>query len=67
MKVLHREKGEAEILLPVTEGRLIAPGTILQQGKRIIVGSAEVRDGHDRLVDCGRATYIVNRPSAKSE
>ena len=54
-------------LLPVTGGRLIAAGTILQQGKRIIVGSAEVRDERDRLVACGRATYIVNRPTGKRE
>ncbi|HUW64032.1 MAG TPA: PaaI family thioesterase [Spirochaetia bacterium] len=54
-------------LLPVTKGRLIAAATILQQGKRIIVGSAEVRDDKDRLVACGRATYIINRASGSIE
>lgn len=48
-------------LQPVTEGRLIATGNILQQGSRIIVGTAEVRDEGGRLVACGRATYIINR------
>lgn len=53
-------------LLPVTEGRLVAVATILQQGKRIIVGSVEVRDDGGRMVACGRATYIVNGNSGRS-
>ena len=48
-------------MLPVTGGRLTATATILQQGKRIIVGTAEVHDDQGRLVACGRATYIVNQ------
>lgn len=52
-------------LLPVTDGRLTATAVILQQGKRIIVGSADVRDDSRRLVACGRATYIVNQASGR--
>ena len=48
-------------LLPVTAGRLTATATIVQQGKRIIVGTADVHDDQGRPVACGRATYIINQ------
>jgi len=48
-------------LLPVTDGLLTATAVVLQHGRRIIVGTADVRDDAGRLVACGRATYIINR------
>jgi acyl-CoA thioesterase len=48
-------------LLPVAGGQLTATATILQQGRRIIVGTADVHDDQGRLVACGRATFIVSQ------
>jgi len=48
-------------LLPVREGVLTATAAIVHQGRRTIVGTADVHNEKGRLVACGRATYIVNQ------
>jgi len=44
---------------PAKPGLLTATGKIIQKGKRIAVGDAEVRDSKKRLVAKGLVTYLI--------
>jgi len=46
-------------LRPVNQGRLIAQGTVVQKGSKIIVGQGEIRDDAGRLAAFGTATFMI--------
>ncbi len=46
-------------LRPARKGRVVAEGKIVQSGKTLLVGTAEVKDEGGKLLVVGRATYIV--------
>lgn len=46
-------------ITPAKPGLLIASGRILQKGKRIAVGEAEVTDSHQALIAKALVTYMI--------
>ncbi|OLO37137.1 hypothetical protein BTR23_14325 [Alkalihalophilus pseudofirmus] len=49
---------------PAIEGNIIAEGKVLNRGKLLIVGVADIKDEEGRLLATGRATYAVKRKNA---
>lgn len=55
-------EGKLNFLAPVTEGKLIAEGRVVQKGRSIALGDVEVRRSTDgRLVAKGLVTYTLRR------
>jgi len=50
---------KVNFLAPTTEGSLTAKGRLLREGKRLIVGEAEVMDQDGRLIAKGLGTWAV--------
>jgi len=46
------------LLRPVTEGTLIATGTLVSATRRLLIADAELRDDRDRLVARGTGTFM---------
>ena len=46
-------------LRSVKEGELIAVGRITRRGRTIITTESEVRDGEDRVLALGGASFII--------
>lgn len=50
---------KVNLLAPTTSGTLIARGRLIREGKRLIVGEAEVVDQDGRLVAKGLGTWAI--------
>ncbi|WP_209123552.1 PaaI family thioesterase [Alkalihalobacillus sp. BA299] len=46
---------------PAIKGKIIAEGKVLNRGKLLIVGVADIKDEEGRLLATGRATFAVKR------
>ena len=47
------------------EGRdLFAEGRIVRRARAVAFGTAEIRDGSDRLIALGRATFLIRREAS---
>ncbi len=57
-------EGKTNFLAPVTEGDVIAEGRIVQKGRTVALGDAEVRRADGRLVAKGLVTYTIRTPRA---
>ncbi len=44
---------------PVSKGRILGEGKVIQKGKKILVGQGEIRDEEGRMVAFGTATFMV--------
>ncbi len=56
-------EGKVNFLAPVTEGEVLAEGRIVQKGRSVALGDAEVRRASDgRLVAKGLVTYTIRQP-----
>jgi uncharacterized protein (TIGR00369 family) len=47
-----------QLLRPVTEGTLIAKGTLVSETKSLLIADAELKDDRDRLVSRGTGTFM---------
>jgi acyl-CoA thioesterase len=52
---------KVNFLKPVSEGVVIAYGTILRMGKTIAAGSTEIQNGDGEVVAFGSATYYIGK------
>ncbi len=50
---------------PVSEGRLMAEGKVIQKGSKIVVGQCEIRNDKGHLVAFGTGTFMINKITAK--
>ena len=50
---------KVNFLAPTTSGTLIAKGRLLREGKRLIVGEAEVLDQDGRMIANGLGTWVI--------
>lgn len=50
-----------QLLRPVTEGILIAKGTLVSKTRSLLVADAELRDDRDRLVGRGTGSFMKSR------
>jgi uncharacterized protein (TIGR00369 family) len=50
-----------QLLRPVTEGILIAKGTLVSKTRSLLVADAELRDDRDRLVGRGTGNFMKSR------
>jgi uncharacterized protein (TIGR00369 family) len=50
-----------QLLRPVTEGTLIARGTLVSATRSLLVADAELRDDRDRLVGRGTGNFMKSR------
>jgi uncharacterized protein (TIGR00369 family) len=50
-----------QLLRPVTEGILIAKGTLVSKTRSFLVADAELRDDRDRLVGRGTGSFMKSR------
>ncbi len=57
-------EGKTNFLAPVTDGDVIAEGRIVQKGRTVALGDAEVRRADGRLVAKGLVTYTIRAPRA---
>lgn len=46
-------------LRPAKKGRILGLGTIIQKGRRIIVGQGEIKDEEGKILAFGTATFMV--------
>jgi len=44
---------------PVSKGRIIGEGKVIQKGRKIVVGQGEIRDEEGRIVAFGTATFMI--------
>lgn len=58
---------KVNFLAPARLGLLKAKGRIVHRGKRIAVGSGEVRDRQGRLVATGLVTYMILESRRKND
>lgn len=49
------------LLRPVTQGTLIATGTLVSATKSLLIADAELRDDRDRLVGRGTGSFMKSR------
>jgi len=54
-----------QLLRPVTEGILIAKGTLISETSRLLIADAELRDDRDRLVGRGTGNFMKSRMKLK--
>ena len=54
-----------QLLRPVTEGTLIAKGTLVSETKSLLIADAELRDHRDRLVGRGTGSFMKSRMQLK--
>ena len=50
-----------QLLRPVTEGTLIAKGTLVSETRSLLIADAELRDNRDRLVGRGTGNFMKSR------
>jgi uncharacterized protein (TIGR00369 family) len=50
-----------QLLRPVTEGTLIARGTLISQTRSLLIADAELKDDRDRLVGRGTGSFMKSR------
>lgn len=46
-------------LRPAKKGRILGVGTIIQKGRRIIVGQGEINDEEGKILAFGTATFMI--------
>jgi uncharacterized protein (TIGR00369 family) len=54
-----------QLLRPVTEGILIAKGTLVSATRSLLIADAELRDDRDRLVGRGTGNFMKSRMKLK--
>ena len=54
-----------QLLRPVTEGTLIARGTLVSETKSLLIADAELKDDRDRLVGRGTGSFMKSRMHLK--
>jgi uncharacterized protein (TIGR00369 family) len=54
-----------QFIAPVTRGRLVARGIVHPTGRKLFHAAVEMRDGEDRLIATGQATYKY-RPGSEN-
>ena len=54
-----------QLLRPVTEGILIAKGTLVSETKSLLIADAELKDDRDRLVGRGTGSFMKSRMHLK--
>jgi len=50
-----------QLLRPVTQGTLIAKGTLVSETRSLLIADAELRDNRDRLVGRGTGNFMKSR------
>lgn len=50
-----------QLLRPVTDGTLIAKGTLVSESRSLLIADAELRDDRDRLVGRGTGNFMKSR------